>query len=344
MRFAKIEIVLLDRTKNECFLLMRGPIYRFNPETLAFEKENKKFWRKLFRFSGVMIFVIIIAIGMSSIFLSHYDTPGMKALRVENSQLLDQYNKLNDKLVQIEDVLDEIQVRDDNIYRTVFNSDPIPESVRKAGFGGTDKYAGLESFDDAGLVLNTTRKIDIVSKQAYIQAKSYEEVLALALDKKEELSSVPAIMPISNEDLNYTSSGWGMRFHPIYKVPKFHYGMDFVAHEGTNIYATGAGKVIMVKTSRTGHGKHVVIDHGYGYETLYGHMSAFNVKVGQKVKRGQVIGFVGSTGSSTAPHLHYEVHKDGKKVDPKYYFFKDLSPKQFDELVAISSNIGQSFD
>lgn len=323
---------------------MRGSKYRFNPETLAYEKVERTFSWFVMRFFGYFLVVAITAAGITGLITKYYDSPEVKALKEENSQLLAQYHNLNTQLEQIESVLDEIQVRDDNIYRVVFDTDPIPASIRKAGFGGVDKYAELESFNDDEIVLNTSRKVDIVAKQAYIQAKSYEDVLNLALDKELELSATPAIMPLSNDDLAYTSSGWGYRIHPVYKVKKFHYGMDFVAPKGTPIYATGDGKVAAVLTRRIGHGKHVIIDHGYGYETLYGHMNSFNVKKGQQVKRGQIIGFVGTTGTSTAPHLHYEVHKSGQKVDPKYYFFKDLSPSEFDEMVAISSNVAVSFD
>ncbi|HPR60839.1 MAG TPA: M23 family metallopeptidase, partial [Prolixibacteraceae bacterium] len=284
--------------------------YRFNPKTLTYEKIEKSFSKVLLRVSLYLTIVLIVALGLSAFFLSEFDTPAMKALRKENTELLTQYESLNEKLAQIENVLDQIQVRDDNIYRVVFNNDPIPESVRKAGFGGVDNYSKFESFDNNNIVLNTSKKIDIISKQAYIQAKSYEDLLSQAITKEKELSSIPAIMPLSNKDLTYTSSGWGMRMHPVYKVPRFHYGMDFVAPKGSPIYATGDGKVSSIQTLRTGHGKHVVIDHGFGYETLYAHLSAFNVKVGDKVKRGQVIGFVGSTGTSTASHLHYEVLKD----------------------------------
>lgn len=318
--------------------------YRFNPETLKYEKVERSFSARLLRFSGFAFIVFMIAAGISTLFLTNFETPNMKALREENNQLLSQYRQLNHKLEKLENVLDEIQVRDDNIYRVVFNSDPIPESVRKAGFGGTDSYAGLSSFKDSELAMSTTRKLDVISRQAYIQVKSYEDVLNMAMNKEKELAAIPAIMPIYNKDLAYVSSGWGYRIHPIYNVRKFHYGMDFVAPTGTNIYASGAGVVTAVRTHRTGHGKHVIVDHGFGYETLYGHMSAFNVKVGDTVSRGQVIGYVGSTGTSTAPHLHYEVHKDGKNVDPKYYYFKDLTPQQFEELVAMSEHVNISFD
>lgn len=318
--------------------------YRFNQKTLAFEKVEKKFSITLLRLLGFLSIVVLISFGIVSVFLSHFDTPITKSLRVENEQLLNQYEAMNDKLAQVENVLDQIQVRDDNIYRVIFNNDPIPGSVRKAGFGGVDAYENIEDFESSDLVLNTSKKLDIISKQAYIQAKSYEELLGIALDREQELLSIPAIMPISNKDLTYTSSGWGMRVHPIYNVPRFHYGMDFVAPKGTKIFATGNGKVVSIENLRTGHGRHIVIDHGYGYETLYAHLSGVNVKLGDKVNRGQVIGFVGSTGTSTAPHLHYEVLKDGINVNPKHYYFMDLTPQEYEKLVAISSNIKRSFD
>lgn len=344
MRCAKIENDVKAQLKNHFFSTMGNIKYRFNPKTLTYEKVERNFSKVLLRLGGYLTIVIIAAIAISSLFMSKFDTPIAKSLRQENQQLLTQYKALNEKLVQIENVLDQIQVRDDNIYRVVFNNDPIPESVRKAGFGGVDNYSRFESLESSDIVLNTTKKIDIISKQAYIQAKSYEELLEMAIDKEKELSSTPAIMPIENKDLTYTSSGWGMRMHPVYKVPRFHYGMDFVAPKGSNIYATGDGVVTSIENLRTGHGKHIIIDHGYGYETLYAHLSSFNVKVGEKVKRGQVIGFVGSTGTSTASHLHYEVLKDGKNVDPKYYYFMDLTPEEFEQLVAISTNIKRSFD
>jgi murein DD-endopeptidase MepM/ murein hydrolase activator NlpD len=323
---------------------MGGHKYHFNPETLCFEPKKKKAGKSILLIGGFVIFFVIASIVFSTLFVSHFDTPEVKNLRQENQQLLSQYNFLNSKLSQLENVLDELQVRDDNIYRVVLGKNPIPESVRKAGYGGDNPYAKLESFSDAELVLNTSKKIDAISKQAYIQAKSYEEVLNIALKKEQELSSTPAIMPVSGKDLDHMSSGWGMRMHPVYHVRMFHWGMDFVASTGTKVYATGDGIVASTDNLNDGHGKHVIINHGFGYKTLYAHLSKYNVKPGDKIKRGQVIGFVGNTGTSIAPHLHYEVYKDGKNVDPKYYFFKDLSPAQFDQLLARSSNNGRSFD
>ena len=318
--------------------------YHFNPETLCFEPQKRNKRINIWLIAGFLGFFILASVAISMLFVSRFDSAKVKTLKKQNSQLLTQYNFLNSKLGQIESVLDEIQNRDDNIYRVVYGKNPIPESVRKAGFGGEDKYASLKSLSDAEVVENTSKKIDVISKQAYIQAKSYEEVLNLALNKEKELSSTPAIMPIGNKDLDFISSGWGMRMHPIYHVRMFHYGMDFVAPTGKKVYATGDGVVELTDNNGDGHGKHIVISHGFGYKTLYAHLSRYNVKPGEKVKRGEVIGFVGNTGSSVAPHLHYEVYKDGKNVDPKFYFFKDLSAEKFDELVARSTNNGRSFD
>ena len=321
--------------------------YKFNPDTLSYERIGISFKEKstkaLAYFSSSLALALIIVV----LVLYTYETPKTKALRRENQRLLTQYELMDKDLEKVENVLNELQQRDDNIYRVIFETEPIPSSVRKAGFGGVNKYSHLESLNNSELVVETARKLDIVSKEAYIQSKSYDDVLNMALNKEKMLASIPAIQPISNTDLKRTASGWGYRIHPIYKVRKMHYGMDFTAPIGTPVYATGDGEITAVKgskRSRSGFGLEVIIDHGYGYETLYGHLNAFNVKRGQKVKRGDIIAFVGNTGGSTAPHLHYEVHKNGKKVNPAYYYYKDLTPQEYDKMIAISTNIGQSLD
>jgi murein DD-endopeptidase MepM/ murein hydrolase activator NlpD len=318
--------------------------YKFNPETLSYDKVERNLKSKINRFLLFSSTSIMVSIILSVVFLQFYETPKMRSLKRENRRLLSQYELMYQNLENIEDVLTDIQHRDDNLYRIIFEADPIPNSVRKAGFGGVNKYAQLESFDNSELVIKTARKLDVIAKEAYIQSKSYDEVLKLALDKEEMLSSIPAVMPISNKDLNRTASGWGFRIHPIYKIRRFHYGMDFTAPVGTEIYATGDGMVKEVKTSHVGYGRWIVIDHGFGYETLYGHLNEFNVKAGQKVKRGNVIGYVGNAGTSSGPHLHYEVHKNGKAVNPQYFYFKDLTPQEYEKMIAISSNMGQSYD
>ncbi|MCL3781605.1 M23 family metallopeptidase [Prolixibacteraceae bacterium JC049] len=318
--------------------------YKFNSKTLSYEQVDHKVKHKVKKTLGFLFSSFVFGWVIFFLLTTFTMSPKEQALNRENKRLLAQYQLLDKEVNQMQKVLDDIQTRDDNIYRVIFEAEPIPSAVRKAGFGGANRYKKLESLENSELVISTARKLDVLSKQCYIQSKSFDEVLDLALNKEKMLLSIPAVMPVSNKDLRRTASGWGWRIDPVYKIRKFHYGMDFTAPVGTEIYSTGTGVVKQVKTLRSGYGKYVVIDHGFGYETLYGHMSAFNVRKGQKVSRGDVIGYVGNTGKSTGPHLHYEVHKNGKAVNPQYYYFKDLSPQQYDEMITISSNMGQTFD
>jgi murein DD-endopeptidase MepM/ murein hydrolase activator NlpD len=321
--------------------------YRFNPESLSYERVGHSIKEKLTKVLAYFSSSLAIALIITVIVLNAYETPKSKALKRENSRLLTQYELLSKDLEKIENVLTELQQRDDNIYRVIFEADPIPSSVRKAGFGGTNKYTELENLDNSKLVIETSKKLDSISKAAYIQSKSYDAVLKMALNKEDMLACFPAIMPVANKDLKRTASGWGYRMHPIYKVNRMHWGMDFTAPIGTPVHATGNGKIVEVegsKRSKVGLGLSIKVDHGYGYETVYGHLNSFNVKRGDVVKRGDIIGYVGNTGGSTAPHLHYEVHKNGQKVNPAYYYYKDLSPQEYDKMIAISTNIGQSLD
>lgn len=318
--------------------------YKFNPVTLNYERIGISIKERLTKFAAYFTSSFGLSILIVFVLLNYYETPNTKALKRENQRLLTQYELMNKDLDRIGQVLGELQQRDDNLYRVIFEAEPIPSSIRMAGFGGSNKYAHLESLDNSELIINTARKLDIISKESYIQAKSYEKVKELAQNKEKMLASIPAIMPISNNDLKRTASGWGYRIHPVYKIRKFHYGMDFTAPTGTDVYSSGDGIVKEIESSKVGFGNYIIIDHGYGYETLYGHLSRFNVRAGQAVKRGDIIGFIGNTGTSTAPHLHYEVHKNGLPVNPQYYYFKDLDPLEYEKLIAISSNSGQSFD
>ena len=318
--------------------------YRFNAHTLSYDKIVISFKTRVKRFLAVSSTTLATSILIAFGILQFYESPRMRILHKENERLLTQYELMYKDLGTIEKVLDEIEQRDNNLYRVIFESDPIPSTIRKAGFGGVNRYSKLESFDNSDLVIKTAEKIDILSKEAYIQAKSYDEVMKMAMNKEELVAGMPAIMPISNKSLKSTASGWGYRIHPIYKIKQFHYGMDFTANIGTPIYATGDGIVKDVQTIGGGFGRFVIIDHGFGYETLYGHMSDFKVKKGDKVKRGSVIGLVGNSGTSTGPHVHYEVHKNGEPVNPQYYYFKDLNAQEYEKMVKISSNIGQTFD
>jgi hypothetical protein len=317
--------------------------YRFNPDTLSFDKIERNIKTLVRRALGYLSTGVVSGIIFFFIFLQFFDPPQTKKLRRQNEQLLSQYNLMNKDFEKISKVLEDIQNRDDNIYRVIFEAEPIPSTVRMAGFGGANRYSKLEEMDNSALIINTTRKLDILSKQVFVQSKSYDEVARMAMNKEKMIASMPSIMPVSNKDLKQTASGWGMRMHPIYKILRFHYGMDFTAAIGTDVFATGIG-VIKSASRETGYGNTIIVDHGFGYESYYAHLSRINVKEGQKVNRGDVIGFVGSTGTSTAPHLHYEISKNGQKVNPQNYYFQDLTPLEYEKMIAISSNMGQSFD
>ena len=318
--------------------------YKFDHNSLKYDKIVLTRKQKFYRFLTYFTATLIIAVIYNVVFVIFFDTPKEKGLIRENQQLATQYEIMNNRFDLVEKTLEDLQKRDDNIYRVIFEAEPIPPSVRSAGFGGVNRYIDLQGYKNSELVIETAQRLDKITKKLYVQSKSYDEVIELAKNKERMVACVPAIMPISNKDLRRTASGWGWRIHPIYKIRKFHYGMDFTAPTGTEIYATGDGVVEVVENSLRGYGKRIIIDHGFGYKTLYGHLSGFNVRKGQKVKRGEVIGFVGSSGTSTAPHLHYEVFKNNKKVNPVHYYFNDLTPEEFDKMIFISSNSGQSFD
>ncbi len=319
--------------------------YHFDTETLSY-KEVARGWKYLLkRIAIYFTSSLILGAGIAGLLFTYVESPKLKNQRHENARLKAQLELMNQDLDEVSMRLEELQKRDDKIYRAVFEADPIPSSIRKAGFGGTNRYEHLKDLDNATLVIDTKKKLDILKKQLYIQSKSFDEIVELARNKEKMLQSIPAIMPLSNKDLTRTASGWGYRIHPIEKIRKFHYGMDFTAPTGTDVYASGDGKIVnLVRQQRSGYGNYIVIDHGFGYQTLYAHLSGFNVKKNQKIKRGDVIGFVGNTGRSTGSHLHYEVHYKGKAINPKDFYYMDLTPEQYEEMIRIASNHGQTFD
>ena len=318
--------------------------YYYDTKTLSYKRIELNAYDKIKRLIYFLTISMFTGLGMVLFFFFFFDSPKEKLLNREISQLVNQYNEINNELNQIELVLDDIQNRDDNIYRVIFEADPIPSSIRKAGFGGINRYEKLNGYKNSELLINTSKKADQIAKQLYIQSKSLDEIVTLAKNKTDMLAALPAIQPVANKDLSRMASGFGPRIHPIYKTMKFHAGMDFSAKTGTPIYATGDGKISKVQRSRRGYGNHVIINHGYGYKTLYAHMSKYIVKRGQNVKRGDVIGYVGNTGTSVAPHLHYEVHKDGKKMNPVNYYYNDLTPEEYEKMIFLSSQSNQSFD
>lgn len=318
--------------------------YRYNTKTLSYEKIELTWKDRLIRLFSFLATGFVIGAIFFFISFNYLESPKERMLQKENNQLKMQYALLNKRMDQVSAVLEDVQHRDDAIYRTIFEAEPIADNIRKAGFGGVNRYKELEGYRNSELMRETTQKLDKLSKQLYIQSKSFDEVYEMAKKKEEMLESIPAIQPVSNKDLTRMASGFGYRIHPIYKTKKLHTGMDFSAARGTEIYSTGKGKVVEVESSARGYGNHIVIDHGYGYRTLYAHMSNFNVRVGQEVKRGQLIGYIGNTGTSVAPHLHYEVHKNREKVNPVNFYFNDLSPEEYEKMIELSSAPTQSFD
>jgi murein DD-endopeptidase MepM/ murein hydrolase activator NlpD len=318
--------------------------YKFNPESLSFDKIRLDFRAVLLRMLAYLVGSIIVAVIYWMIFAIFIDSPKEKALKREIAQMSLQYELMNKDLENVEKVLSHLEQTDDNLYRTIFEAEPIPASLREGGIGGVNRYSELEGYDNSRIVVETVIKLDKIRKKVYVQSKSFDDLIVLAREKEDMLKAIPAILPISNKDLTRTASGFGLRIHPYYKITKFHYGMDFTAPLGTDIYVTGDGVVESVIKSQRGYGNHIIINHGFGYKTVYAHIDRFNVRPGQKVRRGDVIGFVGNTGLSLAPHLHYEVELNGIKVDPANYYFNDLSPEEYERMIEVASRSGQSFD
>jgi murein DD-endopeptidase MepM/ murein hydrolase activator NlpD len=318
--------------------------YKFNPDSLSFVRIKLGIGELLLRSLAYFTGSVIIAVLYWVVFAAFFESPREKALKREVQQLTIQYDLINREMGNIENVLDDLQKTDDNLYRTIFEAEPIPVTLREGGVGGVNRYKSLEGYRNSNLVIETINRLDKIRKKVYIQSKSFDDLISLAKNKEEMLRSVPAIIPISGKDLTRIASGFGLRIHPIYKIIKFHSGMDFTAPAGTDVYVTGNGVVEEVQTSQRGLGKNIVIDHGFGYSSIYAHLSNFNVRVGQKVQRGDVIGFVGNTGTSIANHLHYEIKLNGVNVDPVNYYFEDLSPFEYERMIEIASKTGQSFD
>ena len=320
--------------------------YYFDSETLSYKKVFKS---RTLQISNFILFLLsAIVFGVFSLFIllnsEAISTPKeiIQSRELDNYEL--QFNLLNLKLNQVESVLENIQERDDNIYRVYFEASPIPIEQRKAGFGGVNRYKDLEGYDNSELIINTSKRLDILTKQLVLQSRSLDEIEYLANNKVDLLDAIPSIQPIRNKDLKRLASGYGYRIDPFTKKPRMHKGMDFTASSGTPIFATGKGIVKRADNRASGYGKHIRIDHGFGYVSLYAHLSKYNVKRGQKVKRGDVIGFVGNSGRSAGPHLHYEIIKDGSKINPLNFYYGNLTSEEFDKLLNIANQENQSLD
>lgn len=321
----------------------RKSYYVYDPATLSYERVYPSTKDRVFAVVRHLSTGVVVGVIIFFSMLRLFESPMETQLRKENKLLQTQYEVLSLRLDDAFKILGDIQQRDENLYRAVFQAEPIPESIRKAGFGGANRYEHLMTLTNADLVVATTQKMSMLTKQLYVQSNSLEEIVNIGQTQEERIKCLPAIMPIANKDLRRTASGYGQRMDPIYRIRKFHAGVDFSAKVGTEIYATANG-VVTFAGWKQGYGKCLIINHGFGYETLYGHMNDFKARVGQKVTRGETVGYVGNTGKSTGPHLHYEVLVHGRNDNPTKYYFMDLSPEDYERMIQLADNHGQVMD
>ncbi|MFT5479138.1 MAG: murein DD-endopeptidase MepM/ murein hydrolase activator NlpD [Bacteroidia bacterium] len=317
--------------------------YKYNSETLSYDTVKTAWWVKGLRIFGFLSIAFIFSLGIMKASFKYFDSPNERQMRVEMNQQELQILNLKKKLNNLSEEFIVLEKRDEDIYREIFGA-PLPESLRASGIGGAKKYEELNGLSLGTSLKDMNIRLDELSRKANIQKTSYKELLKLATQKSKMLASIPAIQPIPNKDLKRMASGYGYRIDPFYKTRKFHAGMDFTAPTGTEVHSTGDGVIEKVEAQRWGYGKSIVVNHGFGYKTRYAHLSKFMVKPGQKVTRGQVIGLVGSTGKSTAPHLHYEVEVNGQKQNPTSFYYNDLTSAQYEEMIELSSHPNQSFD
>ena len=318
--------------------------YYYDTETCKYERIKVRTQDVIWNVLGLASLILVSSVGIVFLFFSYFESPKEVRLTNEVEEMQHYYENLENEVNQLHDVLAALERRDDNLYRVVLGSEPIDPSVRNAGIGGTDRYTELRNkdLDNKDIIVELKEEVDKLRRKMYIQSKSYDEIADLAESKEKLFAAIPAIQPVSNEELIRLASGFGYRTHPIYKVRKMHPGIDFSAPPGTPIYATADGTVVKAQVRFSGYGKLIEIDHGFGYKTRYAHMQEFEVKSGQTVKRGQIIGYVGSTGLSTAPHLHYEVLKNDEQINPVHYFFNDLNPEEYEKIIELASIENQS--
>jgi len=320
--------------------------YRFNPDTLQYEEIKPGFKQIMVKLTPYLISLFVFAAAFTYIYDKHFDTPEKQRLKTENEFLSKNLTQIKQKLDDFDAQMNQLAQQDNELYRVIYQMDSIPSKVRNSGFGGTDRYTKLKGHQSSNLVMDVAKRLDKLDKKLSVQKSSYYELSEVLKNSENRLNALPIIQPIHNKDLTRIGSYYGMRLHPILRIYRMHDGIDLTAPTGTPVYAAGDGKVIRVdyNRSRRGYGNLVVIDHGYdGLETRYAHLNSIDVKKGQPVERGQQLGTVGNTGLSTAPHLHYEIRKNGSSINPLYYIL-DVTPDQYDELVSISKIPGKSFD
>ncbi|MBR4505468.1 MAG: M23 family metallopeptidase [Bacteroidales bacterium] len=318
--------------------------YRFNPHTLRYEKVFVSLKERVRRISFNVLFGVVLGVVIVIVGLQFMDSPKERAMKRELAQYRRQTRLLGDRVNRAEKVLVDLEERDDVLYRTIFESEPVSADVRHSGIGGVERYAEFDEMESGELLKSTTMKVDDITKRLYVESKSLDELYEMARTKSVRMASMPAIMPVAKDKCKVVS-GFGMRFHPILKYRRLHSGIDLTARQGTPVYATGDAVVRVAGRNPQGLGGYgvvAVLDHGFGFQTLYAHMATVKVRVGQHVKRGELIGTVGSTGMSSGAHLHYEVIQNGKKVDPVYYFYNDLTPEEYEEVLDLARQENQS--
>jgi murein DD-endopeptidase MepM/ murein hydrolase activator NlpD len=318
--------------------------YYYNTNTLRYEKLETPLRVKLLRIFGFIAAALVTATLISYVAFQFIGSPKEKILQQQNDDLRDVYRQLRNRIESLQQQMTELEKRDNDVYRAIFEANPVPDSARARELETKLEIETVRRLKDNQLVGSILNTLNTLTSRIAAQKKSYDEVEGLVKNKEQLLARTPAIQPVSNKDLNRIASGFGYRIDPVYKTTKFHAGLDFSAPQGTPIYATADGSVTTAGNTGNGYGNHVIINHGFGYETLYGHMVRVKVQNGQAVKRGEVIGWVGSTGKSTGPHCHYEVHKYGEKIDPIYFFYNDLTPEQFDMILKKAAASNQSLD
>lgn len=319
--------------------------YFYNTHTLRYEKLITPLRVKLLRALGILSGILVASTLVIYFYTRFFPQPTNIEYRKKYDIMQDQYQQLSEKVQVLQQQMAQLEKRDNEVYRSIFEANPLPDSARVKRIEQQQGLEKIKGMDEETLGGNIARQLNNLSARVAFQFKSYESIGELIRDQDKKLACIPAIQPVSNKQLNRIASGYGMRIDPVYGTPRMHKGLDFTAPQGTPVYATGDGIVKVAGPSSGGYGNHVVIQHGYGYETLYGHLYRIKARLGQRVKRGEVIGWVGSTGKSTGPHCHYEVRINGQEVDPVYFFYNDLNAEQYDRLLKLAANgSAKSFD
>ncbi len=324
--------------------MSRKEKFKFNADTLSYDKVERTWGEKVLKSLLIIAPAIILGFVFQFLFTSWFKSPTEISLEKENIILKQEVENQTKQLILDEKVIDNLQKNDTELYRTILNAEPFNKNLGTGGTDNSELYKKLEGYDFSTQLIDNAKRLRKLQKMIYAQSLSHDELIELAKEKEKMLAHIPAIQPVANKDLRKAAGGYGWRDDPVYHTQRMHWGLDFTCNTGTPVYASGNGKVVLIEKKMWGYGQSIVIDHGYGYKTRYAHLSKFEVKLGQTVNRGEVIGLVGSTGKSTGPHLHYEVIKNGDKLNPINYFHNDLTPDEYEKMLEISSNSNVSFD